>query len=87
MKVPVMNLCERCKVKLTDMFILEPLTDIWDMNGQCSFCWKKTYTLPFRYERKDAQARRERIARRKARGPYPQKDRRAQYRPPFREDF
>lgn len=87
MSLPTMALCERCKAGLSEVFILEPAEDMWDLNGQCSFCGRKTLTLRCRYERKDAQARRERIARQKARGPYPQKDRRAHYRPPFREDF
>lgn len=82
MKVPVMALCERCKEKMTDIFILEPVEDIWDMSGQCYFCGRKTYTIRCKYERRDERQRRAgREAKRN------RKDTRAKWRPPFREEW
>ena len=80
MKVPVMALCERCKEKLADVFILEPVEDIWDIDGQCYFCGRKAYTLRCKYRRRNE---RQRSARREYRST---KDTRAQWRPSFRDE-
>lgn len=76
MKTPVMVLCEACHDKMTNVFIFEPVNEIWEKR-QCSMCGRNIYTLRYKYERISERYRPRREPR--------QKDTRAQWQPPFRE--